>query len=218
MKLFRSCLIILALMIIIPVVTFFCYRYIFYESELRSIRRQLNAIEGVEVVNIWGHKDVTLEEISARIKVGGNGEMVLANLSEDEFRYPEQVILISIGGFAFKSFHCPRTGLGSMIDIGTGSWLGRELGLTFESPEDVIAKYDSILSYVRGLQQYPEVNHFVEEDHEWFLFVKEARTSDRDPIHELHGADKFLIVGHRLPWNGKNCFSHYITAADTLVQ
>ncbi len=38
-------------------VAFAIYDGTFYRKELRKIQKQLNAIDGVTVLNIWGHED-----------------------------------------------------------------------------------------------------------------------------------------------------------------
>jgi hypothetical protein len=48
-----------------------------YYDELNQIKNDLNKIKGVNVINIWGHDDITLEEISARIRIENKGEIVL---------------------------------------------------------------------------------------------------------------------------------------------
>jgi hypothetical protein len=185
------------------------YKYVFYEAEMRSIKSELNAIPGVEVINIWGHKDVTLEEVTARIHLEGKGELVLANLSKDEFRYPEQVILNSIGGFSFRTFYCSQhDGFGSAIDIGTGSYLGERLGLEFTKPEEVVRQYDRILEFIADLNRAPEPNHIQGDGYEAFLFVAKIASRDGDPIQDLFGADSMYEVGRRLPWTDTTCFSY----------
>ena len=72
------------------VIAFLIYDNVFYERELNQIRDDLNSIENVEVVDIWGHKDITLEEISARLRIKDKGEIVLYGLSEDAFNYPKK--------------------------------------------------------------------------------------------------------------------------------
>lgn len=185
------------------------YKYVFYEAEMRGIKSDLNAIPGVEVVKIWGHKDITLEEISARVRIEGKGELVLANLSKDEFRYPEQVILNSIGGYSFKTFYCSEhDGFGSAIDIGTRSYLGDRLGLEFRTPEEVVRQYERILEFVENLNRAPEPNRMQGEGYEAFLFVAKIASRDVDPILDLFGSDSMYEVGRRLPWTDSTCFSY----------
>lgn len=185
------------------------YKYFVYEEEMRMIKADLNAIPGVEVLRIWGHKDVTLEEVTARIRLEGKGELVLANLSKDEFRYPEQVILNSIGGFSFRTFYCSQNdGFGSAIDIGTESYLGERLGLEFTTPEEVVRQYDRILEFIENLNRAPEPNRMQGDGYETFLFVARIASRDVDPIQDLFGADSMYEVGRRLPWTDTTCFSY----------
>ena len=94
-----------------------------YYKEMNQIKDELNNLENVEVVNIWGHRDITLEEISARIRIEGKGEVVLANLSSDVFNYPNSVKILEIGGYSFTSFSW-NGGVGPSINIGIKGELG----------------------------------------------------------------------------------------------
>ena len=64
-------------------VTFVIYDGTFYRKELRKIQKQLNAMDGVTVLNMWGHRDITLEEISAAINIKGKGGMVIYDMWRD---------------------------------------------------------------------------------------------------------------------------------------
>ena len=60
------------------------------------MKNKLNNIPNVEVIDIWGHEDITLEEITARLRVCDTNEIVMANLSKDVFNYPEDVFINEI--------------------------------------------------------------------------------------------------------------------------
>lgn len=87
-------------------IAYFIYAFFIYECEMNQIKDDLNEIEDVQVLGIWGHEDITLEEISARLQIKGKGEIVLYGLSADVFNYPKNVNITEIGGFSFTSFSC----------------------------------------------------------------------------------------------------------------
>ena len=72
-----------------------------HSIQLRNMKNKLNNIPNVEVIDIWGHKDITLEEITARLRVCDTNEIVMANLSKDVFNYPEDVFINEINGYSF---------------------------------------------------------------------------------------------------------------------
>ena len=74
-----------------------------HSIQLRNMKNKLNNIPNVEVIDIWGHKDITLEEITARLRVCDTNEIVMANLSKDVFNYPEDVFINEINGYSFIS-------------------------------------------------------------------------------------------------------------------
>ena len=67
------------------VIAYILYMKVFYYREMNQIKKELNKLENVEVVAIWGHHDITLEEISARVKIKDKGEIVLYDLSSYDF-------------------------------------------------------------------------------------------------------------------------------------
>jgi hypothetical protein len=177
-----------------------------YYREMNQIKAELNKIENVEVVNIWGHHDITLEEISARLRIEGKGEIVLNNLSSDVFNYPVRVPLTEIGGYTFTSFS-HIGGIGSTIDIGTR---GREGGIPiekeFETVKDVVDNYDMIYEMVKNLKMAPEINHFETEKYESYLFVYKEKSTDQDPIFNLLGVGNLFEFAKTLKWNRKDSF------------
>jgi hypothetical protein len=116
------------------------------------MKNKLNNIPNVEVIDIWGHKDITLEEITARLRVCDTNEIVMANLSKDVFNYPEDVFINEINGYSFIVYQADC----GYFNLGTKSPLHKDFGLTFYSPEDVIQNIDSIYNFVKSLKIYPE--------------------------------------------------------------
>lgn len=152
-------------LIFIIVIVFFSTIYFgygfYYNRELRQIKNELNEIENVEVKNIWGHEDLTLEEVSARIYIKNKGEIVLNNLSKDIYDYPNRIVISEIGGLSFTHFSCVSSiGIGSSIDIGKKSNLGKLIGKEFKTVKDVVKNYDLILNTLKNLKQTPELNYF----------------------------------------------------------
>ena len=112
------------------VVSHLVYMKFFYFREMNSIKDELNEIEGVDVVDIWGHEDITLEEVTARLRVKGKGEIVMYGLSKDVFSYPTRVPITEIGGYSFTTYTCTGfIGIGSSIDIGKNTPLGDSIGI-----------------------------------------------------------------------------------------
>lgn len=110
------------------------YNFLYYQ-ELRTIKANLNSIEGVKVINIGGNDDVTLEEICARIRINDSVQMVLGELSKDAYNYPNDVYIYEINGISMN---------GQRINIGIGSSFYRKYKIVFNSPEDVIRNYKII--------------------------------------------------------------------------
>lgn len=176
----------------------------YYYREMRQIKNELNEIENVEVKNIWGHDDLTLEEISARIYIKNRGEIVLNNLSKDVYDYPNRIVISEIGGLSFTHFSCVNSiGIGSSIDVGKNSKLGKLIGKEFKTIKDVVKNYDLILNTLKNLKQTPELNYFESENEEEYLIIQKVKSKDEDPIFNLVGAENAFEFAKTLKW--KNC-------------
>jgi hypothetical protein len=189
------------------VVAYLIYDNIFYERELNQIKNDLNAIENVEVIDIWGHKDITLEEISARLRVKGKGEIVLYGLSKDAFNYPNRVPVIEIGNYSFTWFSC-NGGIGPIIDIGIKDELGYLFKREFKSVKDVIENYDLILETVETLKMSPELNHIETDNSESYLLIENKKTKDQDPFFNLVGIENKFEFARTLTWNRPDCYNN----------
>ena len=181
------------------------YNNVFYEGELDQIRADLNSINNVKVVDIWGHKDITLEEISARLRIKDKGEIVLYGLSNDAFNYPNRAPITEIGGYSFTWFSC-NGGIGSGIDIGSYGELSQLFNKEFKSVKNVVDNYDYILNKIRTLKHSPEINHFESEQRESYLLVEHEKLKDQDPIFNLVGVENKFEFAETLTWNKSDCY------------
>ena len=139
-----------------------------YYDEMNAIKKQLNSIPNVSVVDIWaGNEDVTLEEVTARIKIQGKGELVLGNLSQDVYDYPNNISLLEIGGFSFRTLD--KNSYGQAINIGKKGHLSKLFNFKLQTPNDVINKYDNILKVVHNWEIVPKLNYI--KNGKFFLAV-----------------------------------------------
>lgn len=175
-----------------------------YYNELNNIKKDLNEIENVEVLNIWGHEDVTLEEISARLEIKDKGEIVLNGLSKDSFDYPKSIPITEIGGYSFSVFTCSG-GVGHSINIGSESEFFSKLNREYHSVKDIVENYDLIFKLVDSLKISPEINHFDTGNSEHYILVEKKKSIDRDPIFNLFGAQKLFEFAEQLKWNNPKC-------------
>jgi hypothetical protein len=162
------------------------------------MKNKLNNIPNVEVIDIWGHKDITLEEITARLRVCDTNEIVMANLSKDVFNYPEDVFINEINGYSFIVYQADC----GYFNLGTKSPLHKDFGLTFYSPEDVIQNIDSIYIFVKSLKVYPEINYFCDTTAktEMYLHVINEKSKDVDPLFSLFNIKEKIEFANTLEW------------------
>ena len=187
----------LSLFVIFFFLVFLHFEYS-HSIQLRNMKNKLNNIPNVEVIDIWGHKDITLEEITARLRVCDTNEIVMANLSKDVFNYPEDVFINEINGYSFIVY---QADLG-YFNLGTKSPLHKDFGLTFYSPEDVIQNIDSIYNFVKSLKVYPEINYFCDTTAktEMYLHVINEKSKDVDPLFSLFNIKEKIEFANTLEW------------------
>lgn len=190
---------------VILVITFFVYEGFFYKREMNQIKKDLNKIENVEVLEIWGHEDITLEEISTRLRIKDKGEIVLYGLSKDTFNYPKNIQITEIGGYSFTTFSC-NGGIGSNINIGNESELFPLINKKFKTVKDVVENYDFILEKIKNLKKSPEINYFESQNSENYILVHNKKSVDQDPIFNLVGIESLFDYAKTLKWNNPNCY------------
>lgn len=180
-----------------------------YYDELNQIKKELEIIEGVSVINIWGHEDIELEEISARISIKNKGTIVLNNLSKDSFDYPAYVSISEINGKSFEIFTCGfgSEGIGSTLNIGTSSCLAQDINKEFKLPKDVIENFDLVEAIIDSIPRYPNYKHYIFGKKEYFLTVYQQKSADQDPIFNLIGIENRFEFATKLNWQNEGCFN-----------
>lgn len=166
-----------------------------------SAKKRLQHIHNIELVNLWGHRDWRLEEISVRLKIKNKGEIVLYGISDYVYNYPNSVKIIEIGNLSFAQArnYNGQLSYGNCIDIGKSTYLGQRLGLIFNSIQDVIDHYDSIVNFFKTFKQYPQVNYFLENKNETFLIVFNKKSCNIDPLALLFDNSYHNFI-QTLPW------------------
>ena len=172
---------------------------------MNQIKNDLNKIENVEVLKIWGHEDLTLEEVSTRLKIKNKGEIVLYGLSEDAFNYPNNIPITEIGGYSFTIFSCNGE-IGSNINIGKEGEIFPLINREFKTVKDVIENYDFILQKIENLKKTPEINHFETRNSEYYILVHQKKSKDQDPIFNLLGVESLFDYAKKLKWDNTNCY------------
>lgn len=93
--------------------------------------------------------------------------------------------------------------IGSSIDVGKNSNLGKLIGKEFKTVKDVVKNYDLILNTLKNLKQTPELNYFESINEEEYLIIQKVKSKDKDPIFNLIGVEDAFEFAKTLKW--KNC-------------
>lgn len=70
-----------------------------YWAELNDVSNKLKSIPGIEIKDLSYNKDITLEDIGARIHLKDKGDLYLVGLTRESFKEPKSLGLGQIGGF-----------------------------------------------------------------------------------------------------------------------
>ncbi len=179
-----------------------------YYDELNAIKKELNAIDGVKVLNIWGHDAETLEEISASIQLKNKGTIILKNLSKDQFSYPNNIPILAFGGKFFKTYTCcDSITLGSSLNLGTNGILAKEINKTFLTPRALIENFGYLKQMIDSIPVFPAMEYFnsVDGKCEYYLSAIDHQSEDMDPIFKLIDAEKEMEFARNLVWKNKKC-------------
>lgn len=165
-----------------------------YFIQKKYMTYKLNKIPNVKVVNIWGNEDLDLEEIGARMIVSDTNEIVLHYLSKDVFNYPKTVYISELNDKKFIPFYA--NDYGWCLDIGTESIIGKELGIVFNTPEDVIKNIDKLDSFFSSLKTAPELNYFCDTitKKEMHLGIKYIKGDEEHPAIDFDYGTKVEVV------------------------
>jgi hypothetical protein len=185
---------IISIIVLIPFITILLalvYWEWNYYDEMNNIKKELNSIPNVSVIDIWaGNEDITLEEVTARIRIQGKGELVLYGLSNDVYNYPTTILISEIGGFSFRTID--KNSYGHNINIGEQGGLKTLFSFKLNTPKDVISHYDEILKIVKNWSVVPKLNHIhYEKNKEFFIAVLPQKVHNGDDFIQQDYHDNF---------------------------
>lgn len=185
----------------LSVLLFVCTRPGYY-VEMNEIKGKLNRIQNVSVLDIWGHDDITLEEVTARLSIKDKGEMVLYGLSQDVKDYPDRIPISEIGGLSFVLFR--TNSVDFSLDIGQEGPFSQSFPFVLANEEEVVGRYDDILAVIHSWPSWPKLHHIHPDNgEEIFLSVIPKKTKDQDPIYTPYGVESLFKFKDRLPWGRK---------------
>lgn len=156
-----------------------------YKRDIRKITTQFEKIPNVSVLEAWGHEDISLENIWAKVEIENHGTLTFAELTDDSFANSLHIYLRSIGpyrvymqGYGYCGTVDSNTGApvkskfwSDTIDIGTGGPLVKVLPCQVKSVRDTIHSYDKILAALAKWPTYPNKMTIVDDDETEYYFA-----------------------------------------------
>ena len=135
-----------------------------YYTEHNDIKSQLLKTPNIDIIQMGGNKDLTYEDIWAEINVKGKGRITVFALSRESFKKTPKIVLGKIGDYDIRwegegdiEVTNSETGnresirsklTGNAINIGKNGDFSQFFNFEIKNIEDVITKYDQILSVV----------------------------------------------------------------------
>jgi hypothetical protein len=143
-----------------------------YYAEFNRVKAGLVALPGVELIQAGGNRDLTFEDIWAKIRIHGKGEITLMSLTPASLINSADLHLAKIGPYSFRN---ERWGYGAVIDrdgkpvwhqsigftlnvgqggdFGPNGRLAGRLQPRIKNVRDVIQHYDEVIALLESLRQ-----------------------------------------------------------------
>ncbi len=138
-----------------------------YYDERDYVYEQLDLIPGVEVVEIGGNPDVTLEHIHATVLVNQKDTITFNNLHYESFENPKTVYVSQVRGLSPRTVECaPTTGNSSstthadcstsgLVDLAAGGPFETELGGGIKNVSGAVERIEELANLFESLPQCP---------------------------------------------------------------
>jgi hypothetical protein len=155
-----------------------CHRL--YYAELETVRALLEALPGVEIVELGGNEDVTLEDIYAQIRIDGQDVVELYDLTAESFAPGRHLNVGSAGGLAPRGSCCcfqntwmdgepkPRRerslAWGIAVDVGPGGYLAPELAGGIASVQDLVARRREVAKLLASWPRCPDAKRYTDAE------------------------------------------------------
>lgn len=148
-----------------------------YYAEFNRLKAGIAAIPGIELVEIGGNRDLTYEDIWARVRVNGKGDIVLIALTPAALSSTANLHVSHIGPFSVRK---ERWGYGAVIDREGKQVWHQSIGFTLDVGADgdfghagkLAGRLQPPIANVRELiQRYDEVCAVLESlrQETWFF-------------------------------------------------
>jgi hypothetical protein len=150
----RTKLILLGLITFVSVLIFKCRKE--YYKEYNVVKNEFKKIDGIEIVEINGHQDVTLESIYATIKLRNGNTIGFLSLTEDDFKNPSSISVSHINQWQFNGISCLGNGNWNFLDIGKNSIFPEIRNLNLKNIQDLIGHFDELNQVVNRISVSPK--------------------------------------------------------------
>ena len=167
-----------------------------YYSELNAIRGELERIPQVEIAELDGVHDLTLEHIWARIHIAGKGDMAFGGLDRDSVRDTKHLLLVSVGpyrirvrGEGYVGVYKADTGKpvrsefwGSPVDIAPEGVFAHLFPFKIPNIQTAVAHYEDIFRIIGAWpQESSQPRHFRDAKGTNFYYWVETKGVNMPP-------------------------------------
>ena len=153
---------------LLVLVTTFVVLEVGARQDASAVTAALGKIENIEVIDVWGNEDVTLEDVYAVISVNGKGTITVLGVTPESIEESRHVRVAHIGQWEPDVLRVGQSGEAESerfdIDFGPDGGLSSELGIEVSSIGDLVRRYDEIASVLEDLPEIPQRAIFHTED------------------------------------------------------
>jgi hypothetical protein len=128
--------------------------------DVNEIESALMRVEGIEILDIWGNEDVTLQDVYVVIYVTGKGTVTVLGVTPKSVTETGHVRIAQIGNWEPDVLCLSESGdivsSWNDIDLGRDANLAGIIGPELESIQDLVVRYDEVLSSIEKLPEIPQ--------------------------------------------------------------
>jgi hypothetical protein len=169
-----------------------------YYAELKAVRKELERIPHVKIVQLDGVHDLTLEHIIARIHIVGKGDMEFFGLDRSSFRRTKHLRLRSVGPYSIRVGGEGYIGnvesatgrpvrsefWGGDADIGPEGEFASMLPFEIASVQAAVARYDEICGVIGGWPGESSKRYFRDAKGTDYYYYIETNGVQQSDAHE----------------------------------
>lgn len=164
---------------IIGIFFFFKIQKSHYYDEYNSIKKSILSNKNVRIIELGGNKDLSYEEIYAKIEIFPKGIFTIAGLSSDVNNFPKEVSIIEVDSSKLCYYSIKGEVDFLAFDIGTEGILGEAFNFKVKNVNDVINNYDKLKTIVDSIPIFPKFRIIKTKNNKWNGYLSRIKHGNK---------------------------------------